>query len=205
MPPATPPATLLRTAGESPLILASGSPYRAEMLARLGLPFTSAASGIDETPDDGESPDALVRRLALTKALQVARENPGALVIGADQVAVHDGRVLGKPGGRERAIEQLERMSGGRVEFLSGLALVGDGIERVDTVPTTLVFRSLARDEIERYVDRDRPFDCAGAMRSESLGIALLESLTSEDPSALIGLPLIRLAEWLRETGFRLP
>ncbi|MDT8450401.1 MAG: nucleoside triphosphate pyrophosphatase [Wenzhouxiangellaceae bacterium] len=205
MTPATPPATPARTAVEAALILASGSPYRAEMLARLGLPFSSADSGVDETPEDGESPDALVRRLAVTKASQVARKNPGALVVGADQVAVHDDRVLGKPGNRERAIEQLEGMSGGRVEFLSGIALVGDDFERVDAVPTVLVFRPLARAEIERYVDRDRPFDCAGAMRSESLGIALLESLTSDDPSALIGLPLIRLSEWLREAGLGIP
>lgn len=188
-----------------PLILASSSPYRAAMLERLGVPFATAASGIDETPEPGETPEALVRRLALAKARQVADAHPGALVIGADQVAVLGDRVLGKPGTRERAIAQIERMSGNRVDYLSGIALLGAGNDRVDIVPTRLTYRYLDGPEIERYVDRDQPFDCAGAMRSESLGIALLESLSSDDPTALIGMPLIRIAQWLRDCGFEIP
>lgn len=187
------------------LILASGSPYRAQMLERLGLPFTTATSGIDETPRTDEKPEDLVRRLALEKARQVAASHPDALVIGADQVSVLGGDILGKPGGRARAIAQIGRMSGQRVDYLSGIALVGPAGERVGIVPTRLEYRVLTPSEIERYVDRDKPFDCAGAMRSEGLGIALLKSLSSDDPTALIGLPLIRVAEWLRAAGFRIP
>jgi len=188
-----------------PLILASGSPYRAQMLDRLGLPFSTATSGIDETPEPDETPEALVRRLALGKAQHVAPGHPDALIIGADQVSVLDDDILGKPGSRERAIAQIQRMSGKRVDYLSGIALLGPGIERVDIVPTRLTYRTLAQAEIERYVDRDQPFDCAGAMRSESLGIALLESLASDDPTALIGMPLIRIAQWLRAAGYEIP
>lgn len=188
-----------------PLILASSSPYRAQMLGRLGLPFSTVASGIDETPAPGESPQALVRRLALEKARHVAPRHPDALIIGADQVSVLGEEILGKPGAREPAITQIQRMSGQRVDYLSGIALVGPGIERVDIVPTRLTYRDLEQAEIERYVDRDQPFDCAGAMRSESLGIALLETLSSDDPTALIGMPLIRIAQWLRAAGYGIP
>jgi len=188
-----------------PLILASSSPYRAQMLDRLGLPFTTATSGIDETPEPDEAPEALVRRLALAKARHIAPEHPEALIIGADQVSVLGDEILGKPGSRERAIRQIQRMSGNRVDYLSGIALVGPGIERVDIVPTRLTYRELEQAEIERYVDRDQPLDCAGAMRSESLGIALLETLSSDDPTALIGMPLIRIAQWLRAAGYPIP
>lgn len=188
-----------------PLILASGSPYRAQMLDRLGLPFSTATSGIDETPETNEVPEALVRRLALGKAKQIAQQHPDALIIGADQVSVLDGEILGKPGSRERAISQIQRMSGNRVDYLSGIALVGPDIEQIDIVSTRLTYRVLEQAEIERYVDRDQPFDCAGAMRSESLGIALLESLSSDDPTALIGMPLIRIAQWLRSAGYEIP
>ncbi|HKL52359.1 MAG TPA: nucleoside triphosphate pyrophosphatase [Wenzhouxiangellaceae bacterium] len=188
-----------------PLILASSSPYRARMLDRLGLPFSTATSGIDETAEPGETPEALVRRLALGKAQHIAPRHPEALVIGADQVSVLGDEILGKPGSRERAICQIQRMSGKRVDYLSGIALVGPGIEQVDIVPTRLTYRTLEQTEIERYVDRDQPFDCAGAMRSESLGIALLESLASDDPTALIGMPLIRIAQWLRAAGYEIP
>lgn len=188
-----------------PLVLASGSPYRAALLDRFGLPFETCSSDFDETPRPGESPDALVRRLSLGKAQSVAPIRPEAIVIGADQVAVLGDQVLGKPGTRERAIEQLTRMSGREVHFLSGMALIGPGIQRVDIVPTVLEFRALGVHEIERYVDHDAPLDCAGAIRSEALGVALLERLSGDDPSALIGLPLIRLAEWLRDAGFQLP
>lgn len=187
------------------LILASSSPYRAEMLERLGVAFSSVASGIDETAGPDESPEALARRLALDKALHVARERPEALVIGADQVAVLNGRVLGKPGSRERAIAQIRDMSGNAVEYLSGIALVGPGQQRLDVVSTHLQYRQLTQSEIERYVDRDQPLDCAGGMRSEGLGISLLESLSSDDPTALIGMPLIRVARWLRQNGYQVP
>lgn len=188
-----------------PLVLASGSRYRAELLERLGLPFTIDASGIDETPAASETPDELVRRLARGKAEHVASRHPECVVIGADQVAVLGDWILGKPGDRDHAIERLRAMSGRTVDFLSGIALVHGGSTRVDVVGTRARFRALDDAEIARYVDRDRPFDCAGGMRSESLGIALLESLSSDDPSALIGLPLIRIAEWLRSAGFDVP
>lgn len=193
------------TPGRPPLILASSSPYRAAMLRRLGVAFTAVTSDIDETPGAEESAEALVRRLAYEKACHVARQHPQALVIGADQVALLDGRVLGKPGTRARAIEQILQMSGNPVEYLSGIALMGHDTDRVDIVPTRLQYRQLQQSEIERYVDRDQPLDCAGAMRSESLGISLLESLSADDPTALIGMPLITIAQWLREAGFEIP
>ncbi|PKL94968.1 MAG: septum formation protein Maf [Gammaproteobacteria bacterium HGW-Gammaproteobacteria-8] len=188
-----------------PLVLASGSPYRAALLDRFGLRFEICTSDFDETPRDGEAPQALVQRLSLGKAEAVAKTRSSALVIGADQIAVLDEQILGKPGTRERAIAQLQQMSGRAVHYLSGMALIGPGIRRVEIVPTVLKFRVLSRPEIERYVERDQPLDCAGAMRSEALGCTLLEYLRSDDPTALIGLPLIRLAEWLREAGFELP
>ena len=193
------------TPEQPPLILASSSPYRAEMLQRLNVAFTTITSGIDETPAADEPAAALVKRLALEKARRVARQQPEALIIGADQVAVLDGRVLGKPGTRERAIAQIQDMSGNAVEYLSGIALVGAKREWSDIVATRLQYRKLAASEIERYIDHDRPLDCAGGMRSEKLGISLLESLSSEDPTALIGMPLIRIAQWLREAGFEIP
>ena len=189
----------------APLVLASSSPYRAELLRRLGVPFETVVSGIDETRRDGETADALVRRLARGKAEHVAALRPDAAVIGADQVAVCGERILGKPGEREHAIERLREMSGRTVEFLSGIAFIHAGRTEVDVVPTRLTLRELGDDEIARYVDRDEPFDCAGGMRSESLGIALLSSLTSDDPTALIGLPLIRVSSWLRAAGHDVP
>jgi septum formation protein len=188
-----------------PLVLASSSPYRAQLLERLGLQFEIVASGIDETPEPDESADALVRRLARTKAEHVAEQRPDAAVIGADQVAVFGDRILGKPGDRASAVARLNEMSGRPVDFLSGVAFVHRSRTEVDVVATRLVLRDLDDGEIERYVDRDRPFDCAGGMRSESLGIALLSSLTSDDPTALIGLPLIRISAWLRQAGFAVP
>lgn len=189
----------------APLILASSSPYRARLLERLGVPFEVVVSGIDETAAHDETADDLVRRLARSKAEHVAAQRPDAAVIGADQVAVFGGRILGKPGDRKNAVARLREMSGQRVDFLSGVAFVRAGRTLVDVVPTRLQLRDLDDDEIERYVDRDRPFDCAGGMRSESQGIALLRSLTSDDPTALIGLPLIRVAEWLRQAGLAVP
>lgn len=186
------------------LILASASPYRAELLARLGIEFSVVPAGIDESPRAGESGRPLAMRLAREKAAAVARRHPG-LTLGADQVAVCAGRHIGKPGDRSTAIAQLQQMAGQTVVYHSAVALVGPGVERLDTVPTTVRFRSLDRDEIERYLDADEPYDCAGSLRSEKLGIGLLDSLSSEDPTALVGLPLIRVAGWLREAGFRIP
>lgn len=187
------------------LILASSSQYRAQMLERLGLEFSIQTSGVDERAHGNETPDQLARRLALSKADAVAAEHPQALIIGGDQVAVLGDEVLGKPGTAENAVAQLKRMSGRSVDFLSALALVGPECRNIDIVPTRLRFRTLTDAEIERYVAADLPLDCAGAMRSEALGISLLESLTSDDATALIGLPLIRLAQWLREQGFSIP
>lgn len=189
-----------------PLILASGSRYRADMLRRLGVPFEVCAADIDESPLDGEAPRALAERLALEKARRIAARRPEHVVIGADQVAGLDsGRILGKPGSTSAAREQLRAMSGQRVTWHSGLALVGAGRDRHTTVDTVLAMRVLSAVEIERYVERDRPLDCAGSMRSESLGITLVESMRSDDPTALIGMPLIAVARWLRELGYPLP
>ena len=185
------------------LILASSSRYRAELLQRLGLPFTSHSPEIDETRGPAETAQALVERLARGKAAAVARQYPDAVVIGSDQVAVCDDRVLGKPGTEERAREQLAFVSGRQVHFLTGLCVL-DGLEaQLAVVPTRVRFRDLGTDEIADYVARERPLDCAGACKSESLGIALLTALSSDDPTALIGLPLIELCRMLEACGIR--
>ncbi|SRR6056297_111896 len=190
----------------APLVLASGSTYRASMLARLGLDFAIDPADIDERPVPGESPRELALRLALEKARVVAERHPEACVIGADQVAgLDDGRILGKPGSVDRAIEQIREMRGRRVTWHSGIALLGPGLERSDVVDTCIDIRRLGDEEIRRYVEIDRPLDCAGAMRSESLGIALVDRMASDDPTALIGMPLIRIAAWLRTAGFAVP
>lgn len=182
------------------LILASSSRYRAELLERLGLAFEKIAPDIDETPGRDEAPDDLVRRLARDKARAVAAEHPGRLVIGSDQVAVADGGILGKPGDRATAIAQLTGLSGRTVTFLTGLCVVdGEGSEQLTVVPTTVTFRTLSAAEIEAYVEREQPFDCAGSFRSEALGIALFDAVCSDDPTALIGLPLIALCGMLRK------
>jgi len=188
------------------LVLASTSPYRRELLARLRLPFDTQRPEVDETPLPGESPTALVARLALAKAGAVAGGRPGDWVIGSDQVAELDGAPLGKPGDRERAMAQLAAMSGRAVAFRTAVALVGPEGRQLAALDTTTVrFRTLARDEIARYVDAEQPFDCAGSFKSEGLGIALFSAIESRDPTALIGLPLIATAGLLREAGFALP
>ncbi len=191
-----------------PLILASTSRYRRELLGRLGLPFAVEAPGVDETRHPGEAPAPLVARLAAEKALAVARRHPGAVVIGSDQLAwLPPDEVLGKPGGRDVAIAQLARCAGQAVRFLTALHIV-----RVDdagavatsyftTDVTEVRFRSLGVDEIARYVDREKPYDCAGGFKCEGLGIALFEAIRNEDPTALIGLPMIAVAEGLRRLG----
>lgn len=186
-----------------PLVLASTSPYRRELLARLGLPFQVAAPEVDEGALPGESPDALVLRLAEAKARVVAEKHPGALVIGSDQVAVLEGQVLGKPGDHARATAQLRAASGKAVQFLTGLCLFDgrNGSAQVDLVPFGVVFRVLSDAQIEGYLAREQPYNCAGSFKSEGLGITLFERLEGDDPNALIGLPLIRLVDMLAKTG----
>ncbi|RMG29495.1 MAG: septum formation inhibitor Maf [Gammaproteobacteria bacterium] len=188
------------------LVLASTSPYRRELLRRLGLPFDCLAPQVDESPRPGETPQALVRRLSRDKALAVAA-GPESLVIGSDQAAVCAGEVLGKPGGAEAARAQLRFLSGRTVVFHTGLCVheVRTGRLHEACVDTEVVFRSLTEDEIARYLEKERPYDCAGSFKSEGLGITLFEAIRSEDPTALVGLPLIRLAAFLRRCGLPLP
>jgi septum formation protein len=185
------------------LILASTSRYRRELLQRLRLPFDVISPGVDEAALAGEGPAALATRLALAKAQAVAAGAADAVVIGSDQVAELDGRAIGKPGSHELAAGQLTLMSGQRVVFHTAVAVVrrDRGFERALLAPVSVVFRHLASDEIERYLQLDAPYDCAGSAKSESLGVALLERIDSDDPTALIGLPLIRTCALLREAG----
>ena len=192
---------------KTPLILASVSPYRRELLERLGLPFETAASEVDETPRDGENPEHLVRRLARSKAEAVAHRHATGVVIGSDQVAVCGRTIVGKPGGPERAREQLRLFSGRSVHFLTAFAVLERPSGRLleGRVDTECVFRTLSDAEIERYLELDRPWDCAGSFKSERAGLALLERMSSDDPTALIGLPLIALSAALRALGFAAP
>lgn len=187
------------------LILASTSPYRRELLERLRLPFETARPEVDETAVTGESPSQTAQRLASAKAGAVALREPGAWVIGSDQVAELDGRLLGKPGGREAAVAQLAAMSGREVRFSTALSLQRDDAVSQALDVTLVRFRSLRADEIARYVDAEQPFDCAGSFKSEGLGIVLFDAIESRDPTALIGLPLIALCGLLRQAGFVLP
>lgn len=186
-----------------PLVLGSTSRYRRELLARLRLPFEVAAPQVDETPLPGEAPAALALRLALEKGRDVALRHPGAVVIGADQVCDLDGEPIGKPGTHERAVAQLLRLSGRTAVFQTALAVLrpGTGFERALLAPVTVRFRALSEAEIERYLRLEAPYDCAGSAKCETLGIALLEAIESDDPTALVGLPLIRTAALLREAG----
>ena len=189
-----------------PLILGSTSAYRRGLLDRLRLPFTCERPEVDETPGDREAPDALAIRLAQAKAEEVAARIPGAWVIGSDQVAALDGRPLGKPGGRDAAIAQLTAMSGRSVIFHTALALARAGQPTLQAQDRTeVVFRTLQADEIARYVDAEQPFDCAGSFKCEGLGIVLFEAIRSDDPTALVGLPLIATARLLRTAGYTLP
>ncbi|MFS8064319.1 MAG: Maf family protein [Luteimonas sp.] len=188
------------------LLLASTSPYRRELLSRLRIPFDVIRPEVDETPLPGESPLVLAQRLAAAKAEAIAAREGDAWVIGSDQVAELDGGPLGKPGNRDAALAQLASMSGRSVAFRTGLCVMHRELGRFDAVDTTVVrFRSLAADGIARYVDAERPFDCAGSFKSEGLGIALFEAIETSDPTALIGLPLIATARLLRRAGFALP
>jgi septum formation protein len=190
-------------AAKAALILASTSPYRRALLERLRLPFTAETPGVEEAARPGEAPGPLALRLALAKAGAVARRHPGAVVIGSDQVAECQGRVLGKPHGAERAREQLAAASGTTVVFHTAVALVhADGVtQETHTDLTRVRFRRLGAAEIERYVALDTPFDCAGSFRSEGLGVALFEAVESADPTGLVGLPLIWVAAALARAG----
>ncbi len=188
------------------LILASTSPYRRELLARLRLPFGTAWPETDETPLTGETPTELVQRLAVAKARTIADLEPDAWVIGSDQVAELDGRVLGKPGDRAGAIAQLTAMSGRAIAFRTAVCLCrGDALALAALDTTTVHLRALDSDEIDRYVDAEQPYDCAGSFKCEGLGIGLFEAIETRDPTALIGLPLIETARLLRNAGFAVP
>lgn len=185
------------------LVLASTSPYRRELLARLGVPFEVAAPEVDETPLAGESPDETAQRLSLKKAHAVAKRFPEALIIGSDQVALLDGVQLGKPGTHEKAVEQLRAMRGKTLEFHTALTLLNAKTGSVQTanVPVRLVMRDYSDIQIEAYLRKDQPYNCCGSARSESLGIALIARYETEDPNALVGLPLIKLTEMLANEG----
>lgn len=189
------------------LILASTSPYRRELLGRLGLPFSICSPAVDETRLAGETPYDLVRRLSEAKARAGAAQlenNSTALIIGSDQVAVlEDNSILGKPGTQERACAQLACLSGQSVKFLTGLCLYNSGEQRVqlDVVPYQVRFRTLTATQIQSYVQREQPLNCAGSFKSEGLGIALFERMEGQDSTALIGLPLIRLVAMLAQEG----
>ncbi|HET9978471.1 MAG TPA: Maf family nucleotide pyrophosphatase [Burkholderiaceae bacterium] len=186
-----------------PLVLASTSPYRRELLERLRLPFAVVAPEVDEAPLPGELPAALAERLARAKARAVARQQPDAVVIGSDQVAELDGQSIGKPHTHQRAFAQLRAMSGREVQFHTAVAVVraATGFERTLRAPVRVRFRVLADAEIEAYLRAEQPYDCAGSAKAEALGIVLLAAIDSDDPTALIGLPLIRTCALLREAG----
>jgi MAF protein len=191
---------------DRPLVLASSSPYRKELLDRLGLAYTSTSPDIDETALPGETPDALVERLAEQKARAVGERHQG-LIIGSDQVATIDDEILGKPGNHEHAVQQLTRLSGKCVTFHTGLCLLDSTHHeaQVDVVPFTVQFRALSAAQTERYLLAEQPYNCAGSFKSEGLGITLFEKMTGDDPTALIGLPLIRLTTMLRNAGLNVP
>jgi len=189
-----------------PIVLASTSSYRRELLQRLRLPFSVQAPRVDEQALPGETPRATACRLALAKAKAVAADRPGAIVIGSDQVADVDGEALSKPGTHDAALAQLTLMQGREVVFHTALAVVGpSGEHQVVDVPTAVRFRVLPAAQLDAYLRAEQPYDCAGAAKIESLGITLLESVRSDDPTALIGLPLIRLTSMLAACGVRLP
>jgi len=186
------------------LVLASTSPYRKELLQKLQLDFATANPSIDESALPDEAPEQLVARLAESKARAVADQFQNALIIGSDQVAVVDGKIVGKPGDHARAVAQLKRASGKRVSFLTGLCVYNTLSQRsqVDVVPFSVIFRHLTDAQIEKYLQREQPYNCAGSFKSEGLGIALFERLEGDDPNTLIGLPLIRLIKMLESEGY---
>jgi septum formation protein len=199
MPEAASPAT------DRPLILGSSSPYRRELLSRLRLQFTVESPDVDESGQAGESPKALAMRLALAKAKAVAARFPTAIVIGSDQVAELDGEALGKPGTHDKAVGQLRQMRGQTVVFHTAVAVVcaESGFEQLELCDVEVKFRRLTDAEIDSYLDLEQPYDCAGSARSEGLGVALLDAIHSDDPTALVGLPLIGTCRMLRAAGLK--
>lgn len=204
--PSSPSATSLSTSPQRLLILGSTSSYRRELLSRLRVPFTVTAPEVDETALNGETPFELANRLALAKARAVAQKFPQAVVIGSDQVADLDGLALGKPGNFERATAQLRQMRGKTVVFHTALAVVclETGFEQHDIASVRVHFRDVSDAEISAYLLAESPYDCAGSAKSEGLGIALLASIDNDDPTALVGLPLIRTCNMLRAAGLKL-
>lgn len=190
-----------------PLVLASSSPYRRQLLERLGLPFTWAAPDVDEAPQAGESAEALTARLAANKAAALAASRPEHLIIGSDQVLLLDGIPVSKPGNHLAACEQLRRCSGRTLRFSTSLCLLNSrtGRQQVTVEPFDVTFRQLNDEQIDRYLRREQPYDCAGSFKMEGLGITLFTALRGDDPNSLIGLPLIRLCDMLAEEGVRLP
>ncbi|WP_068826658.1 Maf family protein [Pseudomonas sp. BMS12] len=190
-----------------PLVLASSSPYRRELLARLRHPFTCAAPAIDETPHAGESAEALVRRLAEAKARALSKQHPAHLIIGSDQAAILGNQILGKPHDFNRARDQLLAASGSSVTFITGLALLdsNSGHCQVDAIPFTVHFRQLSEAQVRRYLEAEQPYDCAGSFKAEGLGISLFRATEGEDNTSLIGLPLIRLVSMLSNAGVAIP
>lgn len=190
-----------------PLVLASGSPYRRELLERLGLPFSCAAPDINETPLCGETAVDLTQRLALAKAQALAATKPKHLIIGSDQVLVLDGRPVSKPGNHAAAFAQLRSASGKTVQFHTALCLYNshNGNYQMTVEPFEVVFRDLTDEQIERYLLHEKPYDCAGSFKAEGLGITLFHALRGEDPNSLTGLPLIRLCDMLAREGITLP
>jgi len=185
------------------LILASSSPFREELLQRLKLPFTSISPEINETPFADESIETLVRRLAEQKARKIAQKNSDAIIIGSDQAAVLNGEIIGKPHNHDNAVQQLQAASGQCVNFLTSVSVLDarSGQIQTDMIPCSVLFRQLKNHEIERYLLCEQPYQCAGSFKSEGLGVALFQRLDTVDPTSLIGLPLIRLSQMLKEVG----
>ena len=185
------------------LILGSSSPYRKALLEKLGIAFSCQSPDIDETSLPGESPLELVERLAIAKAKEIGKQHKNALIIGSDQVAVLDEKIIGKPADHQAAVKQLMDASGREVHLYSGLCLYNSANGKIQhcVEPYSVVFRDLKLEQIEKYLQKDRPYDCAGSLKSETLGIALLSKLQGDDPNALIGLPLIRLVDMLLNEG----
>jgi septum formation protein len=196
----------MNTANSLPVVLASTSPFRKELLQRLGITFTTAAPDVDESPLADEAPAALVRRLAEAKARAIGQSCQG-LIIGSDQIATTGSDILGKPGTHAQATAQLRTLSGRQVTFHTGLCLLNSLTDeaQVDVIPFKVQFRQLDEGQIERYLQADQPYNCAGSFKSEGLGITLFEYMDGDDPSALIGLPLIRLTSMLARAGLVLP